>query len=175
MLDAVSILLPVYNWPIGALLTALHQQAAAEPGLRFEILAFDDASPDLAQRAANRAAVTGLPYVRYHELPLNAGRAAIRNQLAAAARYPWLLFLDADSDLPDDRFLRRYRQAVAVMTLPNEPSLALHRALGFESVGTLRRVGWKHGAWHDVVWAQRELAPGDEGPPSELGLPVPGD
>lgn len=113
MLDAVSILLPVYNWPIGALLTALHQQAAAEPGLRFEILAFDDASPDLAQRAANRAAVTGLPYVRYHELPLNAGRAAIRNQLAAAARYPWLLFLDADSGLPDDRFLRRYRQAVA--------------------------------------------------------------
>ena len=27
---------------------------------------------------------------------------------------------------------RGYRQAVAVMTLPNEPSLALHRALGFE-------------------------------------------
>ncbi len=64
-----------------------------------------------------------------------------------------------------DRLTERgFRQAVAVMTLPNEPSLALHRAMGFETIGTLRRIGWKHGAWHDVAWAQRELAPGDEAP-----------
>ena len=113
MLDAISILLPVYNWPVGELLTDLHRQAAAEPGLKFEILAFDDASPDLAQRAANRTAVAGLSGGRYHELPQNVGRAAIRNQLARAARHPWLLFLDGDSGLPDAQFLQRYRAAVA--------------------------------------------------------------
>ncbi len=119
MLNAVSILLPVYNWPVGALLTALHQQAAIEAGREFEILAYDDASPDLAQRAANRAAVAGLPDVHYHELPQNVGRAAIRNQLAVAARYPWLLFLDGDSGLPDADFLGRYRRATAAApTLP---------------------------------------------------------
>ncbi len=59
---------------------------------------------------------------------------------------------------------RGYRTAVAGMTLPNGASEALHRAMGFEPVGTYRRIGWKHGAWHDVAWAQRVLAAGDEPP-----------
>jgi phosphinothricin acetyltransferase len=61
---------------------------------------------------------------------------------------------------------RGYRTALAGMTLPNEASVGLHRALGFEPVGTFRRVGYKHGAWHDVAWAQIVLADGDE-PPTE--------
>lgn len=61
---------------------------------------------------------------------------------------------------------RGYRSAVAGMTLPNDASVGLHRSLGFEPVGTYRRIGWKNGAWHDVAWAQRPL--GDAGdPPAE--------
>ncbi len=120
-LDSLSILLPVYCWPIGPLLTALHAQAVAEPGLAFEILAYDDASPDPDLCAANRAAAATLPHVRYHNLPHNVGRAAIRNLLAAAAAHSWLLFLDADSGLPDAQFLARYRRAVAA-TAPPKPT-----------------------------------------------------
>ena len=40
-------------------------------------------------------------------------------------------------------------------------------ALGFELVGTYRRVGWKHGRWHDVAWYQRPLT-GDDGPPAPI-------
>lgn len=47
------------------------------------------------------------------------------------------------------------------MTLPNEASVALHRALGFEPVGVYRGVGWKHGRWHDVAWMQKTITPGD--------------
>jgi L-amino acid N-acyltransferase YncA len=54
---------------------------------------------------------------------------------------------------------RGYRTALAGMTLPNDASVGLHRALGFEPVGTFREVGYKHGAWHDVAWAQRMLDP----------------
>jgi L-amino acid N-acyltransferase YncA len=61
---------------------------------------------------------------------------------------------------------RGYRMAIAGMTLPNEASEGLHRALGFEPVGTYRRIGFKDGAWHDVAWTQRELIPGDD-PPAE--------
>jgi L-amino acid N-acyltransferase YncA len=63
---------------------------------------------------------------------------------------------------------RGYRTALAGMTLPNEASEGLHRALGFEPVGTFRRIGFKHGRWHDVAWTQRTLAAGDE-PPREPG------
>jgi L-amino acid N-acyltransferase YncA len=62
---------------------------------------------------------------------------------------------------------RGYRTAVAGMTLPNDASVGLHRAMGFLPVGVLERVGWKHGAWHDVAWVQRTLASGDD-PPAEL-------
>jgi phosphinothricin acetyltransferase len=62
---------------------------------------------------------------------------------------------------------RGYLTALAGMTLPNAASEGLHRSLGFEDVGTWRRIGWKFGAWHDVLWMQRRLAAGSE-PPAEL-------
>jgi phosphinothricin acetyltransferase len=62
---------------------------------------------------------------------------------------------------------RGYTMAVAGMTLPNDASVGLHRAMGFEPVGTYRRIGYKDGRWHDVAWTQRPLAaPAD--PPAEL-------
>jgi phosphinothricin acetyltransferase len=70
------------------------------------------------------------------------------------------------SDLLARLTARGYRVAVGGMTLPNDASEGLHRALGFEPVGTYRRIGYKFGAWHDVAWTQRLLAAGDE-PPSE--------
>ena len=61
---------------------------------------------------------------------------------------------------------RGYLMAVAGMTLPNPASENFHRALGFEPVGVYRRIGWKLGAWHDVAWTQKVLAPGGS-PPRE--------
>lgn len=61
---------------------------------------------------------------------------------------------------------RGYRTAVAGMTLPNDASVGLHKALGFEPIGTYRQIGWKLDAWHDVAWSQRTLAT-TSGPPME--------
>jgi phosphinothricin acetyltransferase len=61
---------------------------------------------------------------------------------------------------------RGYRTAIAGMALPNEASAGLHRALGFEPVGTYRRIGWKHGRWLDVAWMQRTITAAAD-PPSE--------
>ena len=64
-----------------------------------------------------------------------------------------------------DRLAQRgFRTAMAGMTLPNDASERFHRAMGFEPVGTYRRIGWKDGAWHDVAWMQRPLATGDDPP-----------
>lgn len=46
---------------------------------------------------------------------------------------------------------------VAAVALPNPASLALHRACGFEEVGTMREVGRKRGRWIDVTWLQKVL------------------
>jgi phosphinothricin acetyltransferase len=70
------------------------------------------------------------------------------------------------TELLDRLAERGFRIACAGMTLPNEASVGLHRAMGFEPVGTYRRIGWKHGQWHDVAWTQRAIGPTDE-PPAE--------
>jgi L-amino acid N-acyltransferase YncA len=54
--------------------------------------------------------------------------------------------------------------ALAGITLPNAPSVALHERCGFQLVGVYERIGWKAGAWRDVGWWQRRLHEGD-GPP----------
>jgi L-amino acid N-acyltransferase YncA len=65
--------------------------------------------------------------------------------------------------------LRRqgFRLAVAGITLPNDASVGLHEAMGFEPVGVYERIGWKAGAWHDVGWWQLDLRPGATAGPRE--------
>jgi phosphinothricin acetyltransferase len=64
---------------------------------------------------------------------------------------------------------QRLQSAIAGITLPNDASVGLHRAFGFEHVGTYRAIGWKAGAWRDVSWWQLQLTPG--GPSAGAGAP----
>jgi phosphinothricin acetyltransferase len=66
-----------------------------------------------------------------------------------------------------------YRRLLAGITVPNDASVGLHRAFGFEPVGTHRRIGWKLGAWRDVLWLARDLADDEVDPPIEPGSSVP--
>ncbi|MFZ0544552.1 MAG: arsinothricin resistance N-acetyltransferase ArsN1 family B [Candidatus Promineifilaceae bacterium] len=47
---------------------------------------------------------------------------------------------------------RGYCNAYAAIALPNEASIAFHRRLGFNYIGTFPSVGRKFGRWHDVSW-----------------------
>jgi L-amino acid N-acyltransferase YncA len=71
--------------------------------------------------------------------------------------------------------LRRqgYANAYAGIALPNPASMALHEGIGMERVGVYRRVGWKHGAWHDVAWYGMRLGEPPSKPSGEPSEPVP--
>jgi phosphinothricin acetyltransferase len=66
--------------------------------------------------------------------------------------------------------LQRYVNAYAGATLPNAGSVALHTAVGFREVGIYRRVGFKFGAWHDVIWWHRPLAEYTDAPEAPASL-----
>jgi L-amino acid N-acyltransferase YncA len=54
-----------------------------------------------------------------------------------------------------------FRQMVAVIGDSRQiASIALHRAAGFQMVGTFAAVGFKFGRWIDTVLMQRPLGPG---------------
>ncbi len=59
-----------------------------------------------------------------------------------------------------------YRQMVAVIgDSANEASIKLHAACGFENIGIMRSLAYKHGQWIDQVLMQRSLGKGDQTPP----------
>lgn len=49
--------------------------------------------------------------------------------------------------------------AYALITLPNAKSVGLHESRGFTPVGVLHHTGYKLGAWHDVLYMEKILAP----------------
>ena len=56
-----------------------------------------------------------------------------------------------------DLSAKGYCTAFAGITLPNDASVGMHTAAGFEPIGVFRNIGWKYGTWHDVAWMQRTL------------------
>jgi L-amino acid N-acyltransferase YncA len=73
---------------------------------------------------------------------------SVRGQGIGRRLYPALLEAMARSGV---------HTAVALVALPNPSSVALHRACGFEHVGTMREVGFKFDQWVDVEWYQKLL------------------
>ncbi|MCW8176911.1 GNAT family N-acetyltransferase [Verminephrobacter aporrectodeae] len=47
----------------------------------------------------------------------------------------------------------------------NAGSIGVHRALGFTEVGIMRSVGWKFGAWRDIVLMEKPLGEADRTAP----------
>ncbi|WP_223280290.1 arsinothricin resistance N-acetyltransferase ArsN1 family B [Nostoc sp. PA-18-2419] len=55
--------------------------------------------------------------------------------------------------------LQGFYNVVAAIALPNQPSVAVHEAVGFVPVGVFHRVGFKLGKWRDVGYWQLSLQP----------------
>jgi glycosyltransferase involved in cell wall biosynthesis len=104
----ISILVPVFNHDVAALVQELSSQLSLldQPS---EIIVADDRSSD-KYRQRNRS-VKELPHVQYTELPQNLGRLHIRIHLASLARYNWLLFLDSDGRIISSSFIKNYLQS----------------------------------------------------------------
>jgi L-amino acid N-acyltransferase YncA len=99
-------------------------------------------------RAAYRSTVEDSIYVS----PAAQGRGVGRALLAALIRHCEAL---------------DFRLMVAVIgDEASAGSIALHRGAGFEPVGTLSGIGYKHGRWLASVLMQRALGPGTDTPPT---------
>ncbi|MDX1581524.1 MAG: GNAT family N-acetyltransferase [Alphaproteobacteria bacterium] len=48
-------------------------------------------------------------------------------------------------------------RAYAVITIPNDASVAFHQAFGFQEIGRMNEVGYKCGRYHDVIWMEKKL------------------
>lgn len=100
----ISILIPTYNYSVSRLVETLHEQAI-KTDLIFEILVFEDGSTAFV---SENEKLNSLEHVNYRKPSENIGRAAIRAELANAAKYDMLLFLDADTLPVMETFIEEY-------------------------------------------------------------------
>ena len=112
---ALSILIPTYNDDCRKLVGELSRQAESIGQFSYEMLIADDGSTNRQMVEQCQEAVSSLPHVRFIIRQTNSGRAAIRNFLVSEAQYPWLLFLDGDMTIPNDRFLQNYLDCDALI------------------------------------------------------------
>jgi glycosyltransferase involved in cell wall biosynthesis len=101
----LSILIPAYNYNIIPLVQVLHKQCLSTDVV-FEIIVADD-SPGSSFSTDNKT-ITTLPHCRFIANMVNLGRTLTRKNLAEAATYNTLLFLDADVLPADNDFIKRY-------------------------------------------------------------------
>lgn len=68
--------------------------------------------------------------------------------------------------LLDELTQRGFHTVVAGITLPNDPSIAMHEQLGFKACGIVEDAGWKLGGWHAVGFWQKSLRAAGSSPPA---------
>ncbi|HEM2749918.1 TPA: N-acetyltransferase [Streptococcus suis] len=59
--------------------------------------------------------------------------------------------------LEEELTVRGFKNFLACIALPNPASLALHEKRGYKQVAHFKKVGYKFGTWHDIVWLQKSL------------------
>lgn len=106
----LSILIPVYNWNITSLVQSLQKQLQIA-GIEYEMIILDDASPQEQFHLENKCLATS-PYILYERKDENTGRAKLRNELAAKANYPYLLFIDCDASIVDSSYISNYLENI---------------------------------------------------------------
>ncbi len=98
----LSICIPVYNYDAKELVLSLLEQCK-KLNIKHEIIIIDDASnTEYINNFEN------IENVKHILLKKNIGRSSIRNKLAETAIYDKLLFLDCDSKIPSDKFIKNY-------------------------------------------------------------------
>ncbi len=105
----LSILIPVYNCKVTKLVKELYAQCS-KLDIAFEILVFDDKSRNSIKKTNEH--LSHMVNINYVELSENIGRSRIRNWLGTSARHDYLLFLDCDSRIKSNLFIKKYVNAL---------------------------------------------------------------
>ncbi len=146
----ISVLIPVYNFNVLALVNDLNKQLILS-NIDFEIICLDDGSLSLLNKENEK--VNFLTNCKFITSKQNVGRSNNRNILAEASKYEYILFIDADSILPDQQFITRYLNAVEENT-----DIIYGGRVHPKTVESNRKLRWKYGKYReDLIATKRRI------------------
>ena len=136
----ISILIPSYQNDCHLLVKTLHEQAVL-CGIPFEIIVGEDGPEPVFHPD------TTLSFVRIENNRENMGRASNRNRLAAMAKYPYLLFIDADAEVYNPQFLTNY-----LTFIPDEDVVCGGTAYFYDPPADAgKRLRWRYGIHREQI------------------------
>lgn len=146
------------------------------PHVTHAVTSFEDAPPDAATMAARIESSDGLyPWIVAISGEDEGGDVlgyAYATRFRDRPAYRWVaetsIYLAPDAQrrgtgrllyeaLVETLRAQGFIQAIGVIALPNDASIAVHEAVGFRRAGVFRQVGFKLGQWVDIGIWQREL------------------
>ena len=147
----ISVLIPVFNTDVRELVSALSVEIA-ELNDPCEIIVFDDGS-DPGIREINHSS-TSIRFLKYYQGNKNHGRVEARKKLASMASHDWLLFLDDDSGIPGDHFIRKYLVNMEGKKTVLAGGRRYERSLVTNCNYALH---WKYGIRRESNWTKNQL------------------
>jgi L-amino acid N-acyltransferase YncA len=159
-------------------ITAIYRDSVLHGTASYELMA-----PDEAEMRARFEAITalGYPYIAAEDEDGTLLGYAYASAFRTRPAYRWLVE-DSIYLAPQARgrgigkallaeLIARatalgFRQMAAVIGGASPASAALHAALGFKMVGTMKGTGYKHGTWLDTIFMQRDLGDGTSTDPA---------
>lgn len=161
-------------------IAAIYRPFVLETAITFDL---DPPGPAEMRRRWRASTEAGAPYLVAESERRIIGYASSR-PYAEKAAYAWTLedsiYLDPAAQgkgigtillraLIDAAEQAGFRQILALIAAGQaEASVALHLRAGFVEGGYLKSLGFKSGTWHDVIYMQRQLGPGNTIPPVEI-------
>lgn len=105
----LSVLITNHNYDCSKLIQSLHEQLIPLFEIKWEIIVIDDCSPKNDTLKNNIEIAQNLSKCRYIVNEKNEGAAVCRNTLAQKATGKWLIFIDGDALVEDNKeFINRY-------------------------------------------------------------------
>ena len=102
----LSICIPTYNYSVIKLVSELERQCLNN-NIDYEIMVLEDCSAD-SFFSKNAEDLSRFKNVKHILFTKNQGRSKVRNHLANLAQFDNLLFLDSDSEIPNENFINYY-------------------------------------------------------------------
>lgn len=142
----ISVLIPLYNYNVVALVTHVHTQLQLSD-IPFEIICLDDASTSEIVNENDK--IFNLEFTRLLKSNKSLGRTNARQYLSEKATYDWLLFLDADVMPKSEAFISNYLKYIDSNYDAIYGGFAYHE----QAPDLDYMLRWKYGKTHEQISA----------------------
>lgn len=137
----ISFLIPTYNYNVFPLAASI-EKLALSAKIKFEIICIDDGSN--SEFNIKNDQINELENGKFFAKIENVGLSQNRNHLAELSQFKYLLFIDGDSKIIDDNYIKNYIKAIDKKT-----DVIYGGRIHPKTVEPERKLRWKYGVNHE--------------------------